>query len=196
MCRAEIAIPASAVIAASTPYTRSPVRPGPCSAAIKHTTLSAITATRWKMHNGQGDNPSTCSAYSAYAINPAHARNPKPLPHRPPMMRMRDVRSGSRRRRALRTRLYVLLDIFHREMADVLSVRHVHDILAHVLRVIADPLERARDPQHIERATDRARILHHERDALPLDRLVLFVDEPILLRNGDCRFGIEACESV
>ncbi len=51
--------------------------------------------------------------------------------------------------------------------------RHV---LADVLGVVADALERARHPQHVERAADRARVFHHERDALALDGLVLLVD--------------------
>ena len=64
--------------------------------------------------------------------------------------------------------------VFHGQMADVLAVNHVDHVLANVLRMVADALERASNPQHIQRPANGARIFHHERDALALDGFELF----------------------
>ena len=93
-------------------------------------------------------------------------------------------------------RLQMLLHLVDRQVADVLAVDHVDDVLADVLGVVADALQRPRHPQHVERAADRARIFHHERDALALDRFVLLVDQPILLRDRHRAFRIEARERI
>jgi len=39
-------------------------------------------------------------------------------------------------------------------------------------------------------------IFHHEGDALPLDRLVLLVDETVLPRDPQGRFDVHACKGV
>ncbi len=62
--------------------------------------------------------------------------------------------------------------------------------------MVADALQRPCDPQHVERAPDRARILHHERDALALDRLVLLVNEPVLAGHRDRRVRVETRERI
>src|SRR5262245_10113559 len=106
------------------------------------------------MHSGQGARPSTCSAYSAYPIKAAQARKPSALPTRRLMGAVID--SGSRVLVALRARLQVLFDFVDRQVPDVLAVHHVDDVFSHVLGVVADALQRARDPQHVERAAYRA----------------------------------------
>ncbi len=69
-------------------------------------------------------------------------------------------------------------------------------VLADVLGVVADALERARDPQHVERPADRARIFHHERDALPLQRFVFLVDHAVLAGNLECRVRVHARKRI
>src|SRR5688572_13653064 len=66
----------------------------------------------------------------------------------------------------------VALDVLELGVAHVLAVHHVDHVLADVLGMVADALQRAHDPHDVESTADAARILHHERDALTLDGLV------------------------
>ena len=75
-------------------------------------------------------------------------------------------------------------------------MNHVDHVFANVLRVVADALERASDPQHIQRPANGARIFHHERDALALESFVLFIHQAIFFRDGDRAFRIEPRECV
>jgi hypothetical protein len=81
-------------------------------------------------------------------------------------------------------------------VADVLAVHHVDHVLADILGMIADALQRAHDPHDIERAPDGARILHHEGDALALDRLVFLIDDCGLARGLSASQRIHAREGV
>src|SRR6516165_9731757 len=87
-------------------------------------------------------------------------------------------------------------DVIERGVADVLAVDHVDDVFADVLGVIADALERTHYPHDIERPADGARVLHHEGDALTLDGLVLFVDQPVLAGDPQRRLHIHAGKGV
>ena len=65
-------------------------------------------------------------------------------------------------------------------MTHIAPLNHVDDVLADILRVIANAFERASTPGYVHDALDRARVFHHERDALALNCLVFFVDPLIL----------------
>src|SRR6201993_2298490 len=78
-------------------------------------------------------------------------------------------RAGRRGGRCVGAAAQLAFDVIQGGVADVLAVDHVDDVLADVLGVIADALERTHHPHHIQRATDGARVLHHEGDALTLD---------------------------
>ena len=52
------------------------------------------------------------------------------------------------------------------------------------------------DPHDLERAPDGARILHHEGDALTLNRLIFLVHHLILARGLERRLGIHAGEGI
>src|ERR1700733_2843408 len=112
----------------------------------------------------------------------------------------REAGSSGRGRRqaggAGRAAAQLALDVIERGVADVLAVHHVDDVLADVLGVIADALERAHHPHDIERAADGARVLHHEGDALPLDRLVLLVHQAVLARDTQRRLDVHAREGI
>src|SRR5205823_773649 len=88
------------------------------------------------------------------------------------------------------------LHVVERGVADVLAVHHVDDVLADVPGVIADALEGAHHPHDVERAADRARILHHEGDALALDGLVLLVHHAVLARHAQRRLHVQAREGI
>src|SRR6185312_11864613 len=92
--------------------------------------------------------------------------------------------------------LQLALHVIQRGVAHVLAVDHVDDVLANVLGMVADALERTHHPQDVERAADRAWVFHHERDALALDRLVFLVDEPVLTGDVERRLDIHAGERV
>src|SRR5207302_8959060 len=49
---------------------------------------------------------------------------------------------------------------------------------------------------HIQRAANRARVLHHEGDALALDGLVLLVNEPVLPGHPQRRLDVHARERI
>jgi hypothetical protein len=89
-----------------------------------------------------------------------------------------------------------LLDGLERGMPDILAVHHVDHVLADVLRVIADALERAHHPHDIERAADLPRIFHHERDALAVDRLVFVVDMTIGACGAQRRLDVEPRKGI
>src|SRR5690242_14527749 len=76
--------------------------------------------------------------------------------------------------------LQLALHVLERDVANVGAMHHVDHVLGDVLGVIADALERTDDPHDIEMTADGARILHHEGNALSLNRLVLLVDQVIL----------------
>ena len=62
--------------------------------------------------------------------------------------------------------------------------------------MVADALECPGHPQDVQRAADGARVFHHERDALALDRLVFLVHDAILARHPQSRLGIQARERI
>src|ERR1700676_1718293 len=125
---------------------------------------------RWKIHSGQGSRPRYNWVYSAYASSAAHTAKPAKLSRRRLAgTRLSGARTlrGRRRGRAGGSALAQLaLDVIERGVADVLAVHHVDDVLADVLGVIANALERAHHPHDIQRTTDGARVFHHEGDAL------------------------------
>src|SRR5690349_4689660 len=67
------------------------------------------------------------------------------------------------------------LDVVERGVAHILAVDHVDHVLADVLGVIADTLQGTHHPENVQRATNGARVFHHEGDALALDRLVFLI---------------------
>src|SRR5579883_1042269 len=81
-------------------------------------------------------------------------------------------------------------------MADVFAIHHIDDVLADVLRVIADALQRAHDPHYIQRTANGAWVFHHEGDALALDGLVLLIDQAILARDAQSRFRVHTRERI
>ena len=87
-------------------------------------------------------------------------------------------------------------DVFDAQVPHVFAVHHVDDVFANVLRVITDALERAHHPHDVDRASDRARVFHHEGDRLALDRFVLFVDEAVFARDVQRGFGVHARERI
>src|ERR1700687_396961 len=86
--------------------------------------------------------------------------------------------------------------MIERGMAHVLAMHHVDHVLADVLGMIPDALERPYYPHDVERAPDSARILHHKRDALTLNRLVFLIDPPVLAAGPECGFGIQPGEGI
>src|SRR5690606_2465315 len=88
------------------------------------------------------------------------------------------------------------LDMCEIGIAQILAVHHVDHVLADILRMIADALERARDPHRIHDPRDRARVLDHERDAPTRDRLVLLVDDIVGLHDRERRVRIATRERV
>src|SRR5258708_16918529 len=86
--------------------------------------------------------------------------------------------------------------VLERGVADVLAMNHVDHVLADILGVIADTLQRAHDPHDLERATNGARVLHHEGDALTVNRLILLVHHLVFPRGLERRLGIHAGKRV
>src|SRR5450631_560626 len=87
-------------------------------------------------------------------------------------------------------------DVLERGVANVLAVNHINHVLADILGMIPDALQRAHDPHDLERAPDRARVLHHEGDALTVNRLVLFVHHLVFLRSLERGLRIHAGEGI
>src|SRR5215472_11022049 len=123
-------------------------------------------------------------------MRPTHATKPAMLTRRRGDMRLWRYARGTR------TGAQLALDVIERGMADILAMDHVDDVLADVLGVIADALERTHHPHDIERPADGARVLHHEGDALALDRLVLLVHQAILPGDAQRRLDIHARERI
>src|ERR1700730_257047 len=90
----------------------------------------------------------------------------------------------------------LLGNVLERGVADVLAMNHVDPVLADILRVIADSLQCADDPHDFERAPDGARILHHEGDALTVNRLIFLVHHFVFPRGLERRLGIHAGKRV
>src|SRR5882762_6670227 len=155
---------------------------------------------RWKIHSGHGSSPRYSWVYRAYASSAAHAAKPAKLTRR----RLARTRllgkrplGGRRRGRTGGAALAQLaLDVIERGVADVLAVHHVDDVLADVLGVITDALERTHHPHDIQRTADGARILHHEGDALTLDRLVFLIHHAVLARDAQRRVDVHARERI
>src|SRR5262249_6908564 len=74
----------------------------------------------------------------------------------------RKMISGSRRGAGLSPKF--AFHIIERRVTDVLSVDHIDHVLADVLGVVADSLQRAHHPHYVQRAANRAGIFHHESD--------------------------------
>ena len=68
-------------------------------------------------------------------------------------------------------------------MAHILAMHGIDYILADVLGMIANAFDGPHHPHGIERAADGARILHHEGDALTVDRLVLLSNTLARIRS-------------
>src|SRR5215472_3321752 len=105
-------------------------------------------------------------------MRPTHATKPAMLTRRRGDMRLRRYARGTR------TGAQLALDVVERGVADVLAVDHVDDVLADVLGVIADALERAHHPQrrldvHARKGVEG--VVHHLRYHAPemLDLAVL-----------------------
>src|SRR3984957_1889829 len=77
----------------------------------------------------------------------------------------------------------LLGDVLERGVPNVLAVNHIDHVLADILSVIADALQRAHDPHDFERAPNGARVLHHEGDALTVNRLILLVHHLVFPRG-------------
>src|SRR5215469_7116107 len=123
-------------------------------------------------------------------MRPTHATKPATLTRRRWDMRLRRYARGTR------TGAQLALDVIEGGVADVLAVHHVDDVLADVLGVIADALERAHHPHDIQRAANGARVFHHESDALTLDRFVLLVHQTVLARDAQRGFHIHARKGI
>src|SRR5690606_25463535 len=76
-------------------------------------------------------------------------------------------------------------------MPDVPALDHEDDILADILRVVADALQRPRRPHDVHGPLDAARILHHEGDALPGDGVVFLVRQLVFLHHGPGGLHVE-----
>ena len=79
---------------------------------------------------------------------------------------------------------------------DVLALDEEHDVLPDVLRVVGDPFERARAPDHVEHLGDASRVFHHVGHELAHARGVLEVDRLVLARDGDRRLDVEPRERI
>src|SRR5882757_656064 len=90
----------------------------------------------------------------------------------------------------------LLGDILERGMTYVLAVHHVDHVLADVLGVIADTLQRPNDPHDFERPANGTRVLHHERDTLTMNGFVLFVHHSVFLRGSERRLRVHARKRV
>jgi len=88
------------------------------------------------------------------------------------------------------------LDMIERGMAHILAVHHVDHVLADVLGMIADTLQSAHDPHDFEGPSYGAGVLHHERDALTVDRFVLFVHHPVFLSRSHRCLRVHAGKCV
>src|SRR5882672_11080943 len=86
--------------------------------------------------------------------------------------------------------------VLERGVADVLAMNHVDHVLADILGVIADALQGAHDPHDFERAPNGARVLHHEGDALTVNRLILLVHHLVFARGLERRLGIHTGKRV
>src|SRR3981189_2381947 len=90
----------------------------------------------------------------------------------------------------------LLGNVLERGVADVLAVDHVDHVLADILGVVPDTLQRAHDPHDFERAPNGARVLHHEGDALPVNRFIFLAHHLVLARGLERRLGIHAGKCV
>src|ERR1700730_4264968 len=93
-------------------------------------------------------------------------------------------------------RVNLLRDILEGGMANILAVHHIDHIFADVFRMIAYALQCTHDPHDLECAADRTRILHHEGDALALNRLVFLVHHFVLLGGLERRLRVHAGEGI
>src|ERR1700722_14286772 len=93
-------------------------------------------------------------------------------------------------------RMQLLLDLLDLGVPHILAVHQVNEVLADVLGVITDALERAHHPHDIQRAADRARILHHERDALPVYGLIFLIDDAVTAHYRERQFGVEPRKGI
>ena len=81
-------------------------------------------------------------------------------------------------------------------MAHIGTTHQVDHQFGDVARMIADALQRAQRPDHIEHAGDRTRIFHHVGDQFAQRGLVLAVDGLVVLGHGQGQVGVETGESV
>ena len=81
-------------------------------------------------------------------------------------------------------------------MPYVPTMRHIDDVFADILGMITNALQRTHHPHNIQRAPNRARILHHERYALAMDGFVFFIDNAILFRCLERLVSVESGEGI
>src|SRR5665213_2979114 len=76
-------------------------------------------------------------------------------------------------------------------MAHILAVHQVDQVFAHVLGVIAVALQLTHHPHDIERTSDRARILHHEGNALPVNGPVFLIHRAVAAHPRERQLAVE-----
>src|ERR1700692_3759686 len=113
-----------------------------------------------------------------------------------PQIRTDSPGAGSSAARRCVRGVDLLCDVLERGVANVLAVNHIDHVLADILGMIADALQRAHDPHDLERTPNRARVLHHEGDALTVNRLVLFVHHLVFLRSLERGLRIHTGEGI
>ncbi len=75
-------------------------------------------------------------------------------------------------------------------------MHHVDHILADVLGMVADSLQRPGHPGDVHDPTDGTRILHHEGDPLPIQCIVFLIHDVIGFDNLKGALHIQACKSI
>src|SRR5262249_24960163 len=76
------------------------------------------------------------------------------------------------------------LQLFNADVPHVLALDHVDHVLGHVLRMVADALDRLRHEEDLQAERDGAWVLHHESDELPRGGAEVRVDELVLADDG------------
>src|ERR1700736_2556015 len=162
----------------SSPPGRAPPRPG--------------TRHLWQIR-GRAEK---CTADRAPGAGPLARNRHSPASLRRPQTREDSLGAKSSAAQDSVRSVDLLGNVLERGVADVLAVNHVDHVLADILGVIADTLQRAHDPHDFERTTNGARVLHHERDALTVNRLIFLVHHLVFARGLERRLGVHAGKCV
>src|ERR1700730_8573916 len=137
-----------------------------------------------------------CTADRAPGAAPVARNRHSPASPRRPQTREDSLGAKSSTAQGSVRSVDLLGDVLERGVADVLAVNHIDHVLADILGVIADALQRAHDPHDLERAPNRARVLHHEGDALAVNRVIFFVHHLVFPRGLERGLRVHAREGI